>query len=203
MDLSCVKYKLSNREFKWRWNELKYGVDNNIIADRELVGYAKSILNEDMPYFDIVLEVTILNKYEDVYPYLSKLVEIENQKGFPSMNYAQLKKVEQSSIFSLYKVEEYGLYDLTNLTSSQEQEFIKSKWLYAVLDYVYNTRNQYTDVQGIIDWVYGEFGYPSEISSLSTHWSEIQDVESLRKLKKYLDRKKEFYQYYEYLFPIK
>jgi hypothetical protein len=42
---------------------------------------------------------------------------------------------------------------------------IKEKWMYLILDWVYNNRNKYSDSLGIVEEIYSDFDYPDLISN--------------------------------------
>lgn len=42
---------------------------------------------------------------------------------------------------------------------------IKEKWMYLILDWVYNNRNKYSDSLGIVEEIYSDFDYPELISN--------------------------------------
>lgn len=61
----------------WSWQELCWGLRNNIIVKREIIDYAKWILDEKTKEFDVVLELSIAEEYEDISKYLDALVTSE------------------------------------------------------------------------------------------------------------------------------
>lgn len=58
---------------------MKYAVDNNLIDAESLVKHAVFILDEGILGYDIVFELAILQEYEDAYPYILKLIELEEE----------------------------------------------------------------------------------------------------------------------------
>ena len=64
----------------WTWQELNWGMENNIIDKRDIIDYAKEILDEQTKEFDVVLEVSISEEYEDISKYLDILVSSEDNQ---------------------------------------------------------------------------------------------------------------------------
>jgi len=60
------------------------------------------------------------------------------------------------------------IIDLVSQLSSQEapepQEHNEAKWLYLMLAWTYQNRNSLSDPLGVVEAVYSDFGYPSEIA---------------------------------------
>ena len=42
---------------------------------------------------------------------------------------------------------------------------IKEKWMYLILDWIYNHKNKYSDPLGIVEKIYSDFDYPEIISN--------------------------------------
>jgi len=82
MDLSNIKISYSDiqKHIPLSWQEIKFAVDNNIIEKSSFVKHAVYILEEGIPGFDIVLELSILDMYDDVTPYVSKLIQLEERE---------------------------------------------------------------------------------------------------------------------------
>ena len=49
---------------KWKWSELKVGLEKSIITNREIISYAVLVLSEDIDQFDSVLELSIAEEDE-------------------------------------------------------------------------------------------------------------------------------------------
>lgn len=49
---------------KWKWSELKVGLEKSIIFNSDIISYAISILSEDLEQFDRVLELSIAEEDE-------------------------------------------------------------------------------------------------------------------------------------------
>jgi hypothetical protein len=82
MNLSHFKFDyLDIREHvSLSWKEMKYAVDNNLIDAESLVKHAVFVLDEGILGYDIVLELAILQDYEDASPYILKLIELEEEQ---------------------------------------------------------------------------------------------------------------------------
>lgn len=74
----------------------------------------------------------------------------------------------------------------------EDNEYIKSKWLYLILRYVYIHKNEYTDFFQIIDNVYADFDYPCEISNMISYMP-YAGIDRMRALEQYLDDNKKIY----------
>lgn len=48
----------------WSWSELKFGLKKNIISKSDIISYANNILAEGIEDFDLVLKMSIAEKYE-------------------------------------------------------------------------------------------------------------------------------------------
>lgn len=93
---------------------------------------------------DIAIEHAI-NKISQKEDYTENLIEL-----------ASLSKDE-----SVYPY----LNELANLDAIEEDEVIKDKWLYLILDYIYNNRDKYPDSLGLAEQIYADFDYPEQIST--------------------------------------
>ncbi len=128
MDLSYLNFNYSDiqKHVPIGWQELKYALDNNIIKQNNIVEHAIFVLDEGILGYDIVLELAILNEYEDVKPYLSRLIALEED---------------------------------------EDEEFIKSKWLYLLLWVLYQKRNEYDNALEVVEEIYCDFDYPPSIAN--------------------------------------
>lgn len=82
MDLFFLKYDINEEmvDNVYSWHEILFALKNNIITSEAVIDYASYILNENIIGFDTVIEIACLNSDEDIYPYLNKLIEIENSQ---------------------------------------------------------------------------------------------------------------------------
>jgi len=129
MDLSYIEfsYKDIKEYIPWSWQEIQYAVNQNIISSENVIEHAIKVLDEGILGYDIVLELAILDKDEDISPFLKKL---------------------------------------TMLEKLEDEEYIKAKWLYAVLWSLYQKRNSYEDALEMVERIYSDFDYPQNIASL-------------------------------------
>ena len=65
----------------WSWQEILFGLDNGLITDIDATEYAKTILSEDVPGFDHVMDLSIAESNEDVQPMIECLVDLENSQS--------------------------------------------------------------------------------------------------------------------------
>lgn len=71
-------FDFSQAEIKWDWQELLFGIENNIISRSDVINYATHILDEGILGFDLVLKVAIADDYEDILPYIHELSKLES-----------------------------------------------------------------------------------------------------------------------------
>lgn len=58
------------------------------------------------------------------------------------------------------------LNELANLERiQQDNECIKQKWMYLVLDWVYYNKDKYSDSLGLVEQIYSDFDYSEQIST--------------------------------------
>lgn len=48
----------------WTWEELKFGLEKNIISNEDIISYAKTIIDDNIDKFDLVLSLCIAYDYE-------------------------------------------------------------------------------------------------------------------------------------------
>lgn len=58
------------------------------------------------------------------------------------------------------------LRQLTMLEKVEDKEYIKAKWLYAVLWSLYQRHNSYKDALEMVERIYSDFDYPQDIESI-------------------------------------
>ena len=63
----------------WSWQELIWGQRNHIIRNRDIIEYAKYMLEEDIKGFSDVLELSIANEDEDITSLLVKLADLDEE----------------------------------------------------------------------------------------------------------------------------
>lgn len=93
-----------------------------------------------------------------------------------SINENSNELVYQLCLLEEHEELNYILKKLSEL-ESEEVEYIKNKWLYAILLYFYRNRNNYTDPLSIVENVYVDFDYPEAISHLIRYMPIDNDSE--------------------------
>jgi Uncharacterized protein conserved in bacteria len=104
----------------WSWKELIWGQRNRIIRNKDIIEYAKNVLEEDIKRFDEVLELSIADEDEDI---ASLLVQLAN-----------LDKVETDE--AIQEKWRYAiLLDLYNNQDSYDNVYENIENIYADFDY--------------------------------------------------------------------
>lgn len=105
---------------------------------------------------------------------------------------------------SLYKGESVHPYidDLASLEAGQDETIINEKWLYLILDWLFDNKDKYADPLSIIEHIYADFNYPELIASFVRYMPceepdlgslELNEARLFEKWKEYLDiQKKRF-----------
>lgn len=128
MNLFFLKYNLREEMKKnnYNWQEILFALENQIVTVEDVIEYASYIINENTMGFDIVLAITCLHSYEDIYPYLHQLTMLEDSRNIAD---------------------------------------IKEKWLYLILKWLYEKRNDVENTLEIVEEIYELFDYPDNITS--------------------------------------
>lgn len=158
MNLFFLKYNLREEMKKnnYNWQEILFALENQIVTVEDVIEYASYIINEKTMGFDIVLAITCLHSYEDIYPYLHQLIMLED---------------------------------------SQNIADIKEKWLYLILKWLYEKRNDVENTLEIVEEIYELFDYPDNITSFVRYMpSETGDLGSVE-----LNRERLFKNWANYL----
>lgn len=134
-----------------------------------------------------------LNTITLIYPHIAvehAISELSNKEEY------------SDSLFNLacvYKNESVYPYlsDLADLELNDEDGvFIKEKWMYLILDWIYNNKNNFPNSLDVVEYIYSDFDYPRQISSFVKYMpSDEPDLGSLelnesrlyRKWNEYLD----------------
>ena len=104
----------------WSWQELTWGQRKHIIRNRDIIEYAKYVLEEDIKGFNEVLELSIADEDEDI---TSLLVQLAN-----------LDKVETDE--AIQEKWQYAiLLDLYNNQDSYDNVYENIENIYADFDY--------------------------------------------------------------------
>lgn len=143
MNLFFLKYNLREEMKKnnYNWQEILFALENQIVTVEDVIEYASYIINENTMGFDIVLAITCLHSYEDIYPYLHQLIMLEDSRNIAD---------------------------------------IKEKWLYLILKWLYEKRNDVENTLEIVEEIYELFDYPDNITSFVRYMpSETGDLGSV------------------------
>lgn len=107
-----MNYKVDFEELNilvsnWSWQELKFGLSRNLIAESDIISYAMQILAEDIVKYDLVLELSIASE-DEVAELLESLIESEVLQT--------LEAIESKWVFSIiyfaYSYEPKRLYEI-------------------------------------------------------------------------------------------
>ncbi len=123
------------------------------------------------------------------------IAEISYNDEFPQqvMDLASLHKSESESIYPF-------LSELTNHVTDQNDEIISEKWLYLLLEWVYEHRNSYSEPLSIVEHLYVDFDYPDLIATFVRYMPsdepdlgslELNEARLYKNWKSYLDSQKE------------
>lgn len=113
---------------------------------------------------------------------------------------SQSEEYNQSllDLASLYKGESVQPYldELAKLDSGQDDTILNEKWLYLVLDWVFENKDNYVDPLGIVEQIYADFDYPEVIAAFvrympsdepSLGTAKLNEARLYEKWKDYLD----------------
>ena len=112
---------------EWKWQEIKYGLDNSLITYQDAINYANERLLYDSKHFNEILELAISTECE-------------------------AEKLLQQLVLG---------------ETIQDNNYIVSKWIFAIIYETYNYSS--SKLIKIIDDIYTEFDYPDEISFLISY----------------------------------
>jgi len=123
------------------------------------------------------------------------ITEVSYNDDFPQqvMDLASLHKSESESVYPF-------LTELANQVTDENYEIMIEKWLYLLLEWVYEHRNSYSEPLSIVEQLYADFDYPQLITTFVRYMpSDEPDLGSLelnesrlyKKWKSYLDSQKE------------
>lgn len=153
-----------------------------------------------MDYFNIILP----------YDYVSRKIKLTWQdiKYAIEKNYLSPIAAIEHAVAELSEKEEYSqeimelaclrpeepikpyLEKLVNIDVSYDEEIILDKWLYLILDWLFNNKDKYADPLEIVEQVYADFDYPQQISNFVRYMpSNEPDFGSLELNKKHMYNK--------------
>ena len=138
--------ELCNLLTSWTWQELLFGLKNNIIGIEDVVDYTNSIISDVIKDFDAIMEILIVD--EDKVENIVKKLALKEEK--------------------------------------QNDDDIVSKWVFSLIYYWHITNKN--NIYDMIDDIYCEFDYPSEISCLVSYMPKEDGESRDDKLKKYIKR---------------
>lgn len=69
--------KIINIIQDWSWRELSIGLDIGLITNVDIINYAKTILQNDMPNFDMILEIAIGDNQDEIKHKMQKIIDSE------------------------------------------------------------------------------------------------------------------------------
>lgn len=64
----------------WTWQELDWAIKRNIICKQDVINYAIKILNNGLKNFDLVLQLSIAEHYENIDSILEELMRSDEKK---------------------------------------------------------------------------------------------------------------------------
>lgn len=99
---------------------------------------------------------------------------------------------------SLYKGESVQPYldELARLDLGQDDSMLNEKWLYLVLDLVFENKDNYADPLGVVEQIYADFDYPELVTTFVRYMPsdepslgslELIELRLYKKWKDYLD----------------
>lgn len=121
----------------------------------------------DFNFDDLFMEMSFWTWQEIRFAYKNKIAVIED-----IVNYAKYLLSENTSNFDIVlklalSDNESSLQFLDVLCDNEkniDEDYIKKKWLYALLSYLYKNKEKYTSVLDIVELIYSDFDYPNEMS---------------------------------------
>ncbi len=136
---------LSDKIKAWTWQELLFGLSNNIIEVDDIIDYVNDlILKKNNNDLDSLIEIIIADR-DKVESIVKKLASNENK---------------------------------------QYEEIIISKWIFLIIYHLYISKN--SNINNIIDNIYCDFNYPSDIDYLVSYMPKEDSESQDDKLQKYL-----------------
>lgn len=71
---------------KWTYQELLFGFENQYITRDEIIFYSNSLLVDDIKNFDLILDIAIIEKYEEIVPMIHKIIKLEQKQEVDDIN---------------------------------------------------------------------------------------------------------------------
>jgi hypothetical protein len=119
--------------------------------------------------------------------------EVSEKEEYPE------ELIELASLTKEESVHPY-LKRLVDSEETQEDDVIRDKWLYLILDWIYNNKDKYLDSLQIVEEIYAEFDYPEQITTFVRYMpsdapdlgsAQLNEERLYRNWKSYLDSQKE------------
>lgn len=165
-----------------------------------------------MESLSIVLKYDFVSKrvkltWKDVlYAIERKLLSPESAIEHATIEISRNEEYHQAllDLASLYKGESVHplLDDLASLEAGQDETMINEKWLYLILDWLFDNKDKYSDPLSMIEQIYADFDYPELMASFVRYMPcdepdlgtlELNEARLYKKWKDYLDiQKKRF-----------
>ncbi len=116
--IAIVKYMPS-----WSWHELHFGIDKSLLTYDDVIKYAFSTISEDTENIDLVVELSLSDKYK-AEKLFKNLVDLEKNQNINDI----ISKWAFAIIYTAYVNDYENMFDLTDL-------------VYAEFDYPEELRN--------------------------------------------------------------
>jgi len=148
-----------------------------------------------------------LNWREIAWAYYHKLFDAQTLADFfnvklPDLQEAKFQKVDQHAV---WVIEELLRKQVDNESEVSEERTMK-KWLYIVLSFIFENKEDFSDPLQEVEKVYADFGYPEEIKSFvkympppekqtisSTHSKQEAKERLFSKWQSYLDEQRRIF----------
>lgn len=92
----------------WTWGELVFGIEKSIIAIKDVISYAKTILSDELEQFNLVLELSI-SEEDEAKIILDELLKTEKEQDIYLIN----NKWMFAIIYDAYINDKCSIFDVT------------------------------------------------------------------------------------------
>lgn len=150
--------------------------------------------------YDLVSKKVTLSWHDILYAIDKGLLSTDSAIEHATKIVSQDEEYNQTilDLASLYKGEPIQPYlgELAKLESEYNETEITEKWLYLVLDWVFEKKDSFSDPLSIVEEIYVEFDYPELITSFVRYMPidesslgslELNEARLYKKWKDYLD----------------
>lgn len=100
--------RICNVISSWTWAELVFGIEKSIIAIKDVISYAKTILSDELEQFNLVLELSISEEDEGK-TILDELLKTEEEQDIYLIN----NKWMFAIIYDAYINDKCSIFDVT------------------------------------------------------------------------------------------